>query len=139
MAGAGDVTAGARDEVDELAFVPADAATGDGGVGDSLDLHALEDVKVAGVVVGLGGDDSGGAGVPDDDVGVGADGDEALARIAVEELGYVGGGDGDELRRGEDARGHALVPHHGHAVLDAVDAVGNAAEVVLPQRLLVGV
>jgi hypothetical protein len=99
----------------------------------------LEDVEIAGVMMCLGGDGALGARIPDDDVGVGADGDDALSRIEVEDLGGVGARDGDETRRVHYPIVDTLVPHNGHAVLDAVHAVRDLGEVILAQCLLLAV
>jgi hypothetical protein len=47
-------------------------------------------------------------GIPQGDIGVGADGDRALARVQAEETGGVRRGQGDELVDGDTAGAHAL-------------------------------
>ncbi|EGY01694.1 hypothetical protein AZA_75583 [Nitrospirillum viridazoti Y2] len=61
-------------------------------------------------MVGLGGDGLGGRRVPHHQIGVGADGDRALARIDVEDLRGVGRGDLDEFVHGQPAAVHPMVP-----------------------------
>lgn len=80
--------------------------------------------------MGLRRDDSGLAGVPDDDVCVGTDRDAALLGVDVEDLGCVGAGDGHEAGSVHLAGVHSLFPNNRHAVLDAVYAVGDLGEVV---------
>ena len=61
--------------------------------------HAFEDVEVDVLVMRLGRDGTRGRRVPDDHVGVGADGDAALARVNVENLGRIRAGHRYELTR----------------------------------------
>ena len=62
-------------------------------------------------------------------VGIGADGDGALARIDVEDAGDIGRGHRDELLLGQPAGIDARRPQHGHAVLEPAGAVRDLAEV----------
>lgn len=94
--GAVDVAAGAAHGADVAVFIDDLAARDGDGVG-ALDLHAFEDVEIHFLVVGLGGDFAGLLRVPHNDIRVCADGDIALARIDVENLGRVRAGDGDEF------------------------------------------
>jgi hypothetical protein len=86
-----------------------------------------------------GGREGLGAGrVPDDQIGIGALGHAALARVEVEELGGVGRGHRDELAGREAAAVDAGIPEHRHALLHAAGAVGDLAEVQPAGRLLRG-
>lgn len=98
----------------------------------------LEDVEVNGLDVSLGGNGALPVGVPDDNIGVRADGYDALSRVQIEDPSGVRAGDGDESRGVHYARVHALLPQHRHPILDAVHAVRYLREVVLAQRLLLG-
>lgn len=89
--------------------------------------------------MGLGGNRAFPVGVPDDNVGVRADGYHALSGIQVEDLGGVRAGDRDESRGVHYAGEDALLPEDRHPVLDAVHAVGDLREVVLAHGLLFGV
>ncbi len=86
----------------------------------------------------LRGDRLGRFRVPDDDVGVGAHGDTALAGIDVEDLRRIRGRDCDELVHRQAPCTDAVVPEHLHAVFDASRAVRDLAEIVLAHGLLVG-
>jgi hypothetical protein len=76
--------------------------------------------------------------VPDHQIGIGALGHAALARVEVEQLGGVGRGHGDELAGREAPAVHAGIPDHGHALFHAAGAVGDLAEVVLAHGFLRG-
>ena len=76
--------------------------------------------------------------VPDDDVGVGAGQDRALARIEVEDARDVGRGDGDEFVRRQAAGADAVGPQHRHAVFEAAGAVRDLGEVGEAEFLLFG-
>lgn len=102
-------------------------------------LAHLEYVEINGLVVGLSRDGPLPVGVPDDDVGVGADGDDALLGVQVEDPGGVGAGDCDEARRVHEPTVDGLLPDDRHPVLDSVHAVRDFRKVVLPQGLLVRV
>ena len=80
------------------AFAPGNCTSG-----EALDLHTFEDVEVYVLMMGFGGDGSAGILVPDDEIGIGAKRDGTLARVDVENLRGVGGGDGDEFLWGEAA------------------------------------
>lgn len=71
---------------DEFAGVDDGAAAGKDGLGGTLDLDALEHGIVHAHVVGLGADDFFVVGIEDDEVGVGANGDGAFARIEAKEF-----------------------------------------------------
>src|SRR5450830_1647866 len=66
------------------------ATLADGVAGHAGDGLALEDVVVAQRVLGLDRQGLGGAGVPDHQIGIGAGGHAALARVQVEQLGRIG-------------------------------------------------
>ena len=72
-------------------------------------------------------------GSPHDEVGVAADGNRALARVDVEDLGGVGRGDGDEFVHGQAAGAHPLGPQNRHAVFEAAGAVRDLGEVAEPE------
>src|SRR5688572_8722009 len=132
-----DVTARALDDV-ELAVGPHHLALADGVARDALHRHAFEDVEVDVLVMRLGRDSARACRVPHHEVGVGADADRAFARIDVEDLRSVGGGDLHELARRHAAGADAVMPQHRHAVLDAAGAVRDLGEVVAASRLLIG-
>src|SRR6266478_8191579 len=75
---------------DEFAGVDDGAAAGEDGFGRAFDADALEHGIVHAHVVGLGADDFLVVGIEDHQVGVGADGDGAFARVEAEE--FCGGG-----------------------------------------------
>src|SRR5262249_26120299 len=122
----------------QLSVGPDQLTLADGVAGAAADLHALEDVEVDLLVMGPGGDGAGRLGVPDHDVGIGADADRALARIDVEDLGGVGGGPAHDLFPRQPPGAAPMAPPHGHAVLAPAGAVGDPAEVVAAHRLLIG-
>ena len=104
--------------------------------GHARHRHALEDVVVDLLVMGLGRDGAAGLGIPHHDVGVGADADRALARVDVEDLRGVGRGDPHELVGRQPAGSHAIVPEDRHAIFHAAGAVGDLGEVGAAHRLL---
>src|SRR5258708_31593812 len=71
---------------DEFGSVDDGAAAGENGLGSALDADALEHGIVHAHVVGLGADDFFVIGIEDHQVGVGADGDGAFARVKPEEF-----------------------------------------------------
>ena len=77
-------------------------------------------------------------GIPDDEIGIGADGDRALLGIDVEDARDVGRGDGDELLLGQPPGVDARRPQHRHAVLEPAGAVGDLGEVLGAHALLLG-
>src|SRR5262249_17366840 len=72
--------------------------------------------------------------IPDDDVGVGADGEGAFLAVEAEDLGGRGRGDLDEAVERDLVRGHAF-PEEVEAGLDARHAVGDLGEVVAAELL----
>jgi len=91
---------------DEFAGVDDGAAAGEDGFGRTLDLDALEHGIVDAHVVGFGADDFLVVGVEDHEVGVGADGDGAFARVKAEELCWGGRDELNEaVRRKNICRG----------------------------------
>mmetsp|Transcript_45093 Transcript_45093/g.75942 ORF Transcript_45093/g.75942 Transcript_45093/m.75942 type:complete len:399 (-) Transcript_45093:354-1550(-) len=123
----------------ELSVLPGHLPSGDGHRCDTLDLHALEDVVVHFVVVGLGGDGALGGTIPDHNICVRAHVDAALLRVAVKDLGGVGAGNRHKLTRGQFASHDAVVPNDTHAILNAVHAVRDLREVIFSHCLLVRV
>ena len=99
---------------------------------------AFEDVEVHLLVMGLGREGTCALGVPQHQIGVGANADGAFAWEQVEDLRRIGGGDGNEFVHGQATCVHTGIPQHRHAVLDAGRAIGNAAEVVASHGLLLG-
>ena len=99
---------------------------------------AFEDVEVDLLVMGLGRDGPCALRVPQDQVGIGADLQRALARVEVEDLRGVGAGQRDEVIDRQLAAAHPFVPEHRHAVLDAGGAVGDLAEIIAPGGFLFG-
>lgn len=122
----------------ELAVFPDHRTARDGDQSYALEGEPLEDVEVTCVVVRLGTDCATGFSVPNHDVCVTARSDDTLARIEVEDACCVCAGGCDELHGIEDAGYDTVVPYDGHAVLQAVDTVGNLGEVVLSHLLLLG-
>ena len=90
----------------------------------------LEDVKVDGVMMRLGRDDSGLGRVPDNHISIGAGRDAALPRVDVEDPGGGGRGGAHEPLWGHDAGVDTALPNDRHPVLDPVDAVGDLGEVI---------
>lgn len=105
---------------------------------EQLNQTRLEDVEVNGLDVSLSGNGALPVRIPNDNIGVRADGYDPLSGIQIEDSGGVRAGDGDETRGIHDAGMHALLPENGHPVLDAVHAVRNLRKVVLTQSLLIG-
>ena len=68
----------------------------------------------------------------------GAHQDRALPRVAVQDLGDVGRGDGDEFVRRQPAGADAIGPEHRHPVLEPAGAVGDLGEVADAGALLLG-
>lgn len=99
----------------------------------------LEDVEVNGLDVGLGGNGAFPVGIPDDNVGVRADGYNTLSRIQVEDSGGVRAGDRDESRGVHYASVHTFLPEHRHPVLHTVHAVGNLCKIVFAHSFLLGI
>src|SRR5260370_14238017 len=82
---AADELAGAG-AADEFAGVDDGAAAGENGLGSALDADAFKHGIVHAHVVGFGADDFFVIGIEDDQVGVGADGDGAFARIEAKQF-----------------------------------------------------
>ena len=75
-------------------------------------------------------------GIEDDDVGVGADGERALARVEAEELRRVRREQLDHPVQRDAALADAELVDHLQPVLEPGAAVRDLREVVLPERLL---
>lgn len=88
--------------------------------------------------MGLGGNGAFPVGIPDDNVGVRADGNNTLSRIQVEDFGSVRAGDSNESHGVHYASVYTLLPEHGHPVLHAVHAIGNLGKIIFAQSLLLG-
>ena len=86
---------------DEFAEFDDGAAAGEDGLRCAFDLDALEHGIVDAHVVGFGADDFFVIGIEDHQVGVGAHGDGAFARIEAEEFCGCGGNKLDEAIRRE--------------------------------------
>ncbi len=93
MAGAG--------AADEFAPIDNGAAAGEDGLGSAFDLDAFKHGIVHAHVVGFGADDLFVIGIEDYQVGVGADGDSAFARVEAEEFCGRGGNELDETIGGK--------------------------------------
>ena len=106
--------------------------------GAALDRHAFKDVVVDLLELGASSDGLARLRIPDHDVGIGAGGDTALARVDIENLGGIGRGHGHELIHGQAARAHAMMPKHFHAVFNTAGAVWNQAEIVFAHGFLLG-
>lgn len=89
--------------------------------------------------MGLSGNGALPVGVPDDNVSVRADGYDSLSRIQVEDPGGIGASDCNESRGMHYSGMHALLPEHGHPVLDTVHAVRDFREIVFTQSFLLGI
>src|SRR5579871_2281215 len=110
---------------DVLAVVDDEFASREDFLRVALHLPTLEHGVVAAHVVGCGGDEVVGRGVPEDDVGVGFWGDDALLWIHAEDPGGSGGGDLDEALEGYFSGVDAMMKEQLHAVFDAGAAVGD--------------
>src|SRR6185503_18556590 len=138
----GVVRGGALDEpagalaTRELAVANDDRAARQDDLGRALDLATLVARVVDVHVVGLRRDRVPAGRVVDDDVGVGADGDGALARVHPEQLRRGGGGDLDPAFAADATADDAAVVEQVEPVLDAREAVGDLAEVAPPELLL---
>src|SRR5260370_41738976 len=118
---------------DEFAGVDDGAAAGEDGFGRAFDVDALEHGIVHAHVVGFGADDLFVIGIEDDEVGVGAYGDGAFARVEAKEFCGSGGDKLDKAVRRKTLAVDAAGVNQAQAVLDAGAAVGNLGEVVLAQ------
>src|SRR5690606_26525890 len=105
----------------------------------AVDLHALEGAVVDVHLVRPGADRAPVRRVVHHDVGVGADGDRALARVEAEELGGVRRGDLYEALERQLAAADAVGVEQVHAVLDRGDAVRDLRERVAAHGLLLDV
>lgn len=99
----------------------------------------LEDVEVNGLDMGLGGNGAFPVGIPNDNVGVRADGYNTLSRIQVEDSGGVRAGDRNESHGVHYASVYTLLPDHWHSVLHTVHAIGNLCKIIFAQSLLFGI
>ena len=88
--------------------------------------------------MGLGRDSACALRVPQDQVGIGANLQRALARVEIEDLRGVGAGQRDEVSHRQLAAVDAFIPEHRHTVLDACRAIGDLAEVIAPCGFLLG-
>src|SRR5882724_632268 len=121
---------------DEFAGVDDGAAAGENCFGRAFDLDALEHGIVHAHVVGFSADDFFVIGIEDDQVGVGANGDGAFARIEAKEFS---GRDCNQLDKTVRRKMFAVDPagiHETQAVLDAGAAIGNLGEIVLAELFL---
>lgn len=67
-----------------------------------------------------------------------------FARVEVENLGSVGGGDGDEARRIHFTGDDALLPDQHHPFLHAIDSIRNLRKIIFtfkgePKTVLISV
>ena len=113
-------------------------AAGQGVARQAFHLLALEDVVVDGGLLRRGRDRLLLLGVPDHEIGIGADEDGPLLRVAVQDLGDVGAGHGHELVRRQAPGVHAMRPEHRHPVLEPPRPVRDLGEVADPEALLLG-
>jgi hypothetical protein len=123
----------------DFSVFPNNAAASNRQFSDTTEFHALENVEVAGVHVVLGGDFANRVRIPNDDIGVGARTKTTLLRIATEKFCDFGGNDLNEAARCHQTSADTVVPNNRHAILKAVDTVGDFAEVIFAKSLLVGV
>ncbi len=92
------------------------------------ELPAVPEAVVAGGVQLVEADRVPGRGVDEDQVGVAADGDHALARVEPEQPGGRLGGELHELLDGEPVLRDPLGEQHVHPRLDAVVAAGHVVD-----------
>src|SRR6266566_2156825 len=121
---------------DEFAGVDDGAAAGEDGFGRALDADAFKHGIVHAHVMGFGADDFFVIGIEDDQVGVGADGDGAFARVEAEELCGRGCNELDKTVRRKMLAVDSAGIHKTQAVLDAGAAVGDFGEIVLAELFL---
>lgn len=86
--------------------------------------------------MGLGGNGAFPVGIPDDNVGVRANGYNALSRIQIEDFGGVRAGDRNESHGVHYASVYTLFPEHCHPVLHTVHAIGNFRKIIFAQSFL---
>src|SRR5687767_5895910 len=110
---------------DVLAVLDDRLAPAEDRLNDALDAHALVQVVVAVLRVGLGAADLFLVRVEDHDVGVAADGDCALLREHAEHLGAGSRGDVDPLVQAEPALDDGAVVDHGKTVLNTRPPIWN--------------
>src|SRR3990172_491659 len=96
---------------------------------EPLELPAFIKVVVGTVLGNLDSIAQGPLGIPDHHVGVGAGRQRALAREQTEDLGWVGGGEGDELTGSDAAGSHPVGPQNRQPISDARKPVGDFGEV----------
>src|SRR5450756_531781 len=137
MGGALQIVAASR-FAEELAAIHDDLAAREHGARVAGDFVAFEHGVIDAHVMSGGADGVERGGVPDDEVGVAAGGDFALAGIHAEDARRGSGGEFHEAIERELALVDAVVIHELQAVFDAGAAVGNLGEIVLAERLLVG-
>src|ERR1019366_4907273 len=137
MGGALQIVAASR-FAEELSAIHDDLAAREHGARVAGDFVAFEHGVIDAHVMSGGADGIERVGVPDDEVGVAAGGDFALAGIHAEDARRGGGGEFHEAIERELTLVDAVVIHELQAVLDAGTAVGNLGEIVLAENLLVG-
>ena len=121
---------------DELVALDDHLAAHEHDLRGALYLSPLEQVVVDVGVVRGGGDRQLLVGIPDDDVGVGARRDRALARVEPEPLRDVRRDELDESVQRDAALAHAEVQQHVQPVLDARAAVRDHLELLAVDPLL---
>lgn len=88
--------------------------------------------------MGLGGNGAFPVGIPDDNVGIRADGYNTLSRIQIKNFGGVRAGDRNESHGIHYASVYTFFPEHCHPVLHTVHAIRNLRKIVFAQSLLLG-
>lgn len=89
--------------------------------------------------MGLGGNGAFPVGIPDDNVGIRANGYNTLSRIQVEDSGGVRAGDRNESHGVHYASVRTLLPEHCHPVLHTIHAIGNLCKIIFTHGLLLGI
>lgn len=102
---------------------------------DTLDRHAFIDVIVGLHVVGAGADGMRLVGIPDDNVGIGSNGDGAFLWITAENFGWIGAIEFDKAVGRDFAAVYAQMPHDHQAVFDTGHTVGDFGEIALAEFL----
>merc|ERR1719341_281671 len=108
----------------------------DDPLSNTVHLHALENVKVHSMMVGLSGDGAMLVGVPDHNVCIGAWRYQSFLRVEIENFGRRGGGHSDKPFRGQKTCGDTPLPDNTHSVLQSVHAVRDLGKIVEASRLL---
>ncbi len=124
---------------DELAIADLNFAANSHDGRATSDLHAFKTVVIVIGVLRFCGDRAAIIWIVDDEVGVAADGDGALAGEEPEELCGAGAGGVHKAIQGDAAGFDAVGVEKIDAILDAGNAVGNTDEGIFAKKFLRGV